>query len=59
MENNEESSCSTLIFLFVLQEEHSKPWDPRNGFGASVRPPDITYSKNEVSILISVMAVVA
>ncbi|XP_059439512.1 MACPF domain-containing protein NSL1 [Corylus avellana] len=30
-----------------LKEEHSMPWDLRNGFGASVRPPDITYSKNE------------
>lgn len=35
------------------------PWDLRNTFGASIRPPDITYSKNEVSILISVMAVVS
>jgi hypothetical protein len=36
------------------------PWDLRNTFGgASIRPPDITCSKNEVSILISVLAVVS
>lgn len=38
------------MFLFIVQEENIIPWDLRN---ASVRPPDITYSKNDVSLLLS------
>lgn len=53
------SPCSTLIVLFILQEKHSMPLDVPKPFGASLRPLDITFSKNEVSILTSVMAVVS
>lgn len=38
------------MFLFIVQEENVMPWDLRN---VSVRPPDVTYSKNDVSLLLS------
>lgn len=51
---NKESPCSALIFLFIAQEEHSIPLDlHRAAFAAAVRPPDITYLKNDVSLSLS------
>ncbi|GMY37412.1 MACPF domain-containing protein NSL1 [Fagus crenata] len=31
-----------------MKEEHPMPWDLRNSFAASIRPPDITHSKNDM-----------